>query len=86
MSDLILYTSDDGQTRMNLRVDGETFGLHSSKSPSFFKRRKQNVSIHTKNIFDEGELSPEATVKESLRCRPRESGSRPVTPACTIST
>ena len=66
MSDLILYTSDDGQTRLQLRADGNTVWLTQLEIAELFQTTKHNISIHTKNIFKEGELVPEATVKESL--------------------
>ena len=66
MSDLILYTSDDGQTRLQLRADGKTVWLTQLEIAELFQTTKHNISIHTKNIFKEGELVPEATVKESL--------------------
>lgn len=66
MSDLILYTSDDGQTRLDLRVDGGTVWLTQMELADLFQTSKNNISIHTKNIFETGELTPEATVKESL--------------------
>ena len=66
MSDLILYTSEDGQTRLQLRADGKTVWLTQLEIAELFQTTKHNISIHTKNIFKEGELAPEATVKESL--------------------
>ncbi|MFG8737174.1 virulence RhuM family protein [Pseudomonas aeruginosa] len=66
MSELILYTSDDGQTRLHLRVDAETIWLSQLEIAELFQTTKQNVSLHAKNIFEDNELSPEATVKESL--------------------
>lgn len=66
MSNLILYTSEDGKTRMELRVEGQTIWLTQLEIAELFQTTKNNVSIHTKNIFEEGELTPEATVKESL--------------------
>ena len=66
MSDLILYTSEDGQTRLQLRVDGKTVWLTQLEIAELFQTTKHNISIHTKNIFKEGELALEATVKESL--------------------
>ncbi len=66
MSDLILYTSDDGQTRLQLRADGKTVWLTQLEIAELFQTTKHNISIHTKNIFKEEELAPEATVKESL--------------------
>jgi hypothetical protein len=66
MSDLILYTSDDGQTRLNLRLDGSTVWLTQVEIADLFETTKHNVSIHTGNIFKEGELVRAATVKQSL--------------------
>lgn len=66
MSDLILYTSDDGKTQLHLRVEAETIWLSQLEIAELFQTTKQNVSLHAKNIFEDRELSPEATVKESL--------------------
>lgn len=66
MSELILYTSDDGNTRIYLRTESETVWLSQLEIAELFQTSKQNVSLHAKNIFADGELLPEATVKESL--------------------
>jgi len=66
VSDLVLYTSEDGQTRLQLRADGKTIWLSQLEIAELFQTTKQNVSLHAKNIFEEGELGPEATVKDSL--------------------
>jgi hypothetical protein len=66
MSNLILYTSEDGRTRLSLRVEGETIWLTQLEIAELFQTTKQNVSLHAQNIFEDGELRPEATVKESL--------------------
>lgn len=66
MSELILYTSDDGQTRLHLRVETESIWLSQLEIAELFQTTKQNVSLHAKNIFADKELSLEATVKESL--------------------
>ena len=66
MSELILYTSDDGQTRLHLRVETESIWLSQMEIAELFQTTKQNVSLHAKNIFADKELSLEATVKESL--------------------
>ena len=66
MSELVLYTSDDGRTRLDLRVEGQTVWLTQLEIAELFQTTKQNVSLHAKNIFGDGEMSPEATVKESL--------------------
>lgn len=66
MTELILYTSDDGQARIHLRVEADSVWLTQLEIAELFQTTKQNVSLHARNILEEGELSPEATVKESL--------------------
>lgn len=66
MSELILYTSEDGQTRLHLRVEADTLWLSQLEIAELFQTSKQNVSLHAKNIFADDELRLEATVKESL--------------------
>jgi hypothetical protein len=66
LSSLIIYTSDDGNTRIHLRADAGSIWLSQLDIAELFQTTKQNVSLHAKNIFDDGELSPAATVKESL--------------------
>lgn len=66
MSELILYTSDDGETKLYLRIETDTVWLSQLEIAELFQTTKQNVSLHAKNIFDDKELEPEATVKDSL--------------------
>lgn len=65
-NDLILYTSDDGQTRLALREIGEQVWLSQLEMAELYQTTKQNISLHVQNILDEGELVAEATVKENL--------------------
>lgn len=48
MSELILYTSDDGQTRLQLRVEAESIWLSQMEIAELFQTTKQNVSLHVK--------------------------------------
>jgi hypothetical protein len=66
MSELILYTTEDGQSRIQLRADNDTVWLSQLEMAELFNATKQNVSLHLRNIFADGELDPKATVKESL--------------------
>lgn len=66
MSELVLYTSDDGRTRLDLRIDGQTVWLSQLEIAELFQATKQNVSLHAKNIFADGELAEDSVVKESL--------------------
>lgn len=53
-SDLILYTTDDGSTRLDLRVEGETLWMSQSQMADLFQRSKKTISEHLGNIFIEG--------------------------------
>lgn len=66
MSDLILYTSDDGETRIDLHVEDGTAWLTQLELADLFQTTKQNISLHAKNILEEGELAENSVVKESL--------------------
>jgi hypothetical protein len=66
MSNLILYTSPDGSTRLDLRIEGQTVWLTQLEIAELFQTTKQNISLHAGNIFEEGELAEVSVVKESL--------------------
>jgi hypothetical protein len=66
MSSLIIYTSEDGNTRINLRVDADSIWLSQLEIAELFQTTKQNVSLHAKNIMEEGELRADSVVKDSL--------------------
>ena len=65
MTQIILYTSDDGKSHIQLRADGQTVWLTQLEMAELFTASKQNVSLHLKNIYHDGELDVGATVKES---------------------
>ncbi len=66
MSGLILYTTEDGRNQIELRADQQTVWLTQLDMAQLFDASKQNISLHLKNIFQDGELESAATVKESL--------------------
>ena len=66
MSSLSLYTTDDGKSQIQLRADLGTVWLTQLEMAELFDATKQNISLHLKNIFEDGELDAAATVKESL--------------------
>ncbi len=66
MNDLILYTTEDGRSQIKLRAQEQTVWLTQLEMAELFDATKQNISLHLKNIFEDGELDPAATVKESL--------------------
>ena len=61
-SEIILYQTADGRTRVEVQFKGETAWLSLNQMAELFQRDKSVISKHIKNAFDEGELRPEATV------------------------
>lgn len=66
MTQVILYTSEDGRSQIQLRADGQTVWLTQMEMAELFSATKQNISLHLKNIFADGELSEDSVVKDSL--------------------
>jgi hypothetical protein len=66
MSQLILYTTEDGRSQIKLRADQQTVWLTQLDMAELFDATKQNISLHLKNVFQDGELDPATVVKESL--------------------
>ena len=66
MNDLILYTTEDGRSQIKLRAQEQTVWLTQLEMAELFDATKQNISLHLKNVFEDGELDSVATVKESL--------------------
>lgn len=59
---IIIYQAEDGLTKINVNIQGETVWLSLDLMAELFQRDKSTISRHIKNIFSEGELSPEAVV------------------------
>jgi hypothetical protein len=74
--EFLIYRSDDGEIRVECRLEDETLWLTQQLMAELFQTTKQNISLHIQNIYDEGELSPGATVKKSLTVR--QEGNRDV--------
>ncbi len=75
-SQLLIYQSEDGRIRLDVRFEGETVWLTQQLMAELFQTTQQNISLHLQNIFEEGELTPEATHKEFLSVR--QEGARQV--------
>ena len=63
--EIILYQPDN-EVKLEVRLENETVWLTQAQMAELFQTSKQNVSLHTNNIFKEGELDKESVVKESL--------------------
>lgn len=62
--DIIIYQSEDGQTHIEVRVEQETVWLTQQQMAELFQSSRTNVVEHIKHIYDEGELSEEATCRK----------------------
>ncbi|MDO8721920.1 MAG: virulence RhuM family protein [Syntrophales bacterium] len=66
-SELILYQTEDGKTKVEVRLQDETVWLTQKLLAELFQTTPQNITIHLKNIFNEGELDEAATCKDFLQ-------------------
>ncbi len=62
-SEIILYQTDDGITKINVRLQDETVWLNLNQIGDLFQKAKSTISEHITNVFSEGELNEEATVR-----------------------
>ncbi|WP_134089803.1 virulence RhuM family protein [Olivibacter sp. XZL3] len=62
-SDIIIYQSDDGITRIETRLENETVWLTQAQMAELFQKGRTTITEHIKNIFEEGELD------EAMVCR-----------------
>jgi hypothetical protein len=65
MSELILYTTEDGRSQIRLRAKDQTVWLSQREMSELFDVSTDNVGLHLKNIYEDGELRREATTEES---------------------
>ena len=68
-SDLVLYQTEDGQTRIQCRFEGEMIWLTQAQLAELYRVRVPTVNQHLKSIYEEGELDREATVRDYLIVR-----------------
>ena len=68
-SQLIIYQTESGETKIDVRFQNETVWLSQQLMAELFQTTKQNVSLHISNIYEDRELVPQATVKKFLTVR-----------------
>jgi hypothetical protein len=66
-SEIILYQTEDGKIKIQVRVQGETVWLTQADLAELFQTTPQNITLHLKNIYQERELVEEATCKDFLQ-------------------
>ncbi|MBU3658793.1 MAG: virulence RhuM family protein [Flavobacteriales bacterium] len=65
-NEIILYRPNEAAEHIEVRVENDTVWLSQAQMAVLFKQSKQNISLHINNCFNEGELSSDSVVKESL--------------------
>ena len=69
-SSIILYQTEDGRSRIEVRLENETVWLTQQLMAELFQTTIQNIGQHLKKIFAEGELQQDSVVKKSfITCR-----------------
>lgn len=63
-TEILLYQTEDGQTRLEVRVQDETVWLTQKKMADLFQKDVRTISEHIQNIFEEGELKPESVIRK----------------------
>jgi hypothetical protein len=76
ISQIVIYQTESGETKIDVRLENETVWLTQKTMAELFQTSVPNINMHLKNIFEEGELNPEATIKEFLIVR--QEGNREV--------
>ena len=75
-SGLLLYRTEDGRTRVEVRLQDETVWMTQATMAELYQTTPQNITLHLKAIYQEGELDPLSTCKEFLQVQ--SEGSRTV--------
>lgn len=63
-SNILIYQSEDGQTRIDVQLIDETVWLTQKLMAELFQKNVRTINEHIKNIFSEGELDPESTIRK----------------------
>lgn len=82
MSEVILYTTEDGQTKIDLKLKDGTVWLSQLQIADLFQTSKQNISKHILAIYEDEELDEQATVNQQLTVQ--KEGAREVSRTLTL--
>ena len=63
-SEILIYQTDDGQTKIDVKLEDETVWLTQTQLCDLYQTSKSNISEHIKHIFEEGELEENAVVRK----------------------
>ena len=65
-NNIIIYASKDGNIKVDVNVQSEDIWMSQDVMANLYDTTKNNISMHLKNIFDEGELEKDSVVKKIL--------------------
>ena len=65
-NNMYIYVSNDGNIKVDVNIKDESVWMSQEVMANLYDTTKNNISMHLKNIFDEGELKKESTVKKFL--------------------
>jgi len=65
----LIYRADNGDLKLNVRFEDDSVWLTQQLMAELFQTTQQNISLHIQNIYNEGELHPDATHKKYLSVR-----------------
>lgn len=65
-NNFIMYTTDDGKVDIEVRLEDENVWLTQNSMAELFDTTRNNMTMHIRNIFEEGELQESSVSKESL--------------------
>jgi hypothetical protein len=68
-SEFLVYSTEDGRVKLDVRLDNETVWLTQQMMADLFQTTPQNITLHLKNIYDDGELDESATCKDFLQVK-----------------
>jgi len=64
LSEMIIYTTEDGLTKVNVNLDGDTVWLTQEQMSELFQKAKSTINEHINNVYEEGELVKADTMKK----------------------
>ncbi len=65
-NNMIIYVSSDGNVRVDVSIEDETIWMSQDVMANLYDTTKNNISMHLKNIFEDGELQKDSVVKKFL--------------------
>ena len=64
---IVIYQTEDGQTQIDVRLENDTVWLTQAQMAALFDKTPQNITMHIRNAYNEGELDKSSTCKEYLQ-------------------